>query len=361
MTTSTSPLVLVTGCSGLIGNRLARALASDHRVVGLDLEEPTDRPAGVHFIECDLTSQESVRRALDRVRAEHGTRVASVVHLAAYYDFSGEPSPLYEELTVEGTRRLVRELKRLEVAQLIFSSSLLVMEPTEKDAPPLDESSALQAEWDYPRSKIEAEAVLMREHGPIPTVILRLAGVYDGEGHSVPIVEQISRIYRKSLESLVFPGDKEKGQPFVHLDDAVECMRRTIARRTELDAWEVFLVAERDVMSYEELQGQIGELIHGKEWPTLPVPKPVARAGAWAQEKLPWVESFVKPWMIDLADQHYPVEIDRASRKLGWEPTRRLRDTLPHVLGRLEQDPQGWFERNGLEVPDEARTADASR
>jgi hypothetical protein len=61
--------------------------------------------------------------------------------------------------------------------------------------------------------------------------------------------------------------------------------------------------------------------------------------------------------MIDLADQNYPVEIERARKKLGWEPRRRLRDTLPRMLGRLQQDPRGWLERNGLPVPDEVRAA----
>jgi hypothetical protein len=35
-----------------------------------------------------------VARALERVRAIDGDRIASVVHLAAYYDFAGSDSPL---------------------------------------------------------------------------------------------------------------------------------------------------------------------------------------------------------------------------------------------------------------------------
>ena len=43
------------------------------------------------------------------VRERFGTRIASVIHLAAYYDFSGEPSEKYETITVQGTERLLRE------------------------------------------------------------------------------------------------------------------------------------------------------------------------------------------------------------------------------------------------------------
>ncbi len=47
---------------------------------------------------------------------------------------------------------------------------------------------------------------------------------------------------------------------------------------------EVFLVAEPDVMSYEELQDRIGKLLHGSEWPTIRIPKSTAKgrdAGKW--------------------------------------------------------------------------------
>jgi nucleoside-diphosphate-sugar epimerase len=43
--------------------------------------------------------------------------VASVVHLAAYFDFSGEEHPLYDKLNVEGTRLLLRALGDFEVGQ----------------------------------------------------------------------------------------------------------------------------------------------------------------------------------------------------------------------------------------------------
>jgi nucleoside-diphosphate-sugar epimerase len=72
-------------------------------------------------------------RALATVRQRYSNRLASVIHLAACYDFSGEPSPLYRTLTVEGTQRLLRALQQFKVEQLVFSSTLLVMKPVEED------------------------------------------------------------------------------------------------------------------------------------------------------------------------------------------------------------------------------------
>lgn len=55
-----------------------------------------------------------------------------MVHLAAYYDFLGKPSSKYDEITVVGTRRLLRGLRAgFEVEQFILSSTMLIHGPGE--------------------------------------------------------------------------------------------------------------------------------------------------------------------------------------------------------------------------------------
>jgi nucleoside-diphosphate-sugar epimerase len=350
-TSAERPVVLVTGAAGLIGAKLIAALSANYQVIGLDVKRPRESVAGIDWVECDLTEDESVTRAFTAIIRKHGNWLASVIHLAAYYDFSGEPSPLYRRLTVEGTRRLLRELRGFEVEQFVFSSTLLVMQPAE-EGEVITERSPTEAEeetWDYPRSKIEAERVIARERGAIPAVILRIAGAYDEDCHSIPLAQQISRIYEQKLESYFFPGDSGHGQAFVHLNDLIDCCQRVVELRRELGQEEFFLVAEPEVMSYAELQDRLGELLHGQEWPTIRIPKAVAKAGAWAQEKIAGAEAtFIKPWMVDLADAHYPVEIARARERLSWEPAHRLRDTLGEMVSRLKQDPRQWYETNGL-------------
>jgi nucleoside-diphosphate-sugar epimerase len=349
---TTQPLVLITGSAGYVGTALVDALARRYRVVGLDTKAPKHTAEGTDFINCDLTSDDSVKNALSAIRQRHGDAVASCVHLAAYYDFSGEPSPLYRDLTIEGTRRLLRGLQPFTVEQFVFSSTHIVMKPSEDDEV-ITESSPVEPAWDYPRSKLEAETIVRAERGRIPTVILRLSGVYDEDTHVVPIAQQMSRIYEKEFESYFFPGDATRGQAFVHLEDTVACIQKTIERRHQLGPYEVFLIAEPDLMSYAELQEQLGELIHGEEWPTIRIPKTVAKAGAWVQGKLASEkdEAFIKPWMIDLADDHYPIAIDRAREKLGWQAVHRLRTTLPEMVSRLKRDPEAWYRTNKLKAP----------
>jgi nucleoside-diphosphate-sugar epimerase len=117
-----SPLVVITGGAGLIGSHLTRRLLPDYRVVSLDFKCDPMSPPSVDMICTDLTLDESVSRAVDRIEMIHGTEVASLIHLAAYYDFSGADSPLYEEVTIRGTERLLTEMQRLHLDQVVFSS-----------------------------------------------------------------------------------------------------------------------------------------------------------------------------------------------------------------------------------------------
>jgi nucleoside-diphosphate-sugar epimerase len=348
------PVILVTGSAGLIGTRVVEAFSSSFSVVGMDLKPPEKEVTGSEFIECDLTKDSSVAQALNTLKKRHGNRLASVIHLAAYYDFSGEPSEMYDRLTVDGTFRLLKSLKDFQVEQFVFSSTILVMEPS-KEGEVLTEVSPLEDEpWDYPKSKIKTEHLIRHERDDSPIVILRIAGVFDEDCHSIPIAQHISRIYEKKLESHFFPGDASHGQAFVHLDDLIDCFRKVVDRRAKLDPEETFLIAEPDVMSYAELQDKLGELIHGKEWTTIRIPKVVAKAGAWVQEKVEGEEeTFIKPWMVDLADAHYPVAIGHARVRLGWEPRQSLRETLPEMIRRMKQNPKGWYRANGLSWPED--------
>jgi nucleoside-diphosphate-sugar epimerase len=97
----------------MIGSPLCTMLAARYNVVGFDRAGPPYPPVDVECVSVDLTAADRVRRALERVRHAYGLRLASVIHLAAYYNFSGEPSALYDEITVRGTARLLRALHRM--------------------------------------------------------------------------------------------------------------------------------------------------------------------------------------------------------------------------------------------------------
>jgi nucleoside-diphosphate-sugar epimerase len=349
------PIVLITGSSGFIGAAAVERFAKNFVVVGLDRPGMPYPPAAAHCVEVDLSSDESVQAGLEEVYTKHGGHLASVIHLAAYYDFSGEPSPLYEEITVRGTDRLLHGLQQFRVEQFIFSSTMLVHAPC-LPGQRIDEDWPLEPKWDYPRSKVETEELIRAEHGDIPYVLMRIAGVYDDTCHSIPLANQIQRINEGWLTSHVYPGDTTQGQAFLHLDDLVDAMWRLVERRATLPRELVVLLGEPETLGYEELQHEFGQLIHGEPWETTEIPKAVAKTGAWLQDNMPLMEEpFIKPWMIDLADEHYALDITRARTLLGWEPKRSLRRTLPKMVAALKANPAGWYEQNKLSPPPVAK------
>ncbi|PJK28203.1 vitamin K epoxide reductase family protein [Minwuia thermotolerans] len=351
------PIVLITGAAGGIGTALAEALSDRFHIVGMDMP---GLEADCELIEFDLTDDASVAEAFEKFRARHGGRIASVVHLAAYFDFTGEDHPLYDAVNVEGTRRVLRRLQDFEVEQFVYSSTMLVHEPCELGAM-IDEDSPIGPKWAYPKSKAESERVIAEEHGDIPVAMLRLAGMYDGESAIPTLSQQIARIYERDPKSHLYAGDQRAGQAVIHQDDVVELFRRTVERRKDLPEWCPILAGEEAVMSYAELQDEIGRLIHGEgDWTTVTVPAPVAKAGAWAEVKGEPVipddfdhgePPFIRPFMVDMASDHFMLNTRKARDLLGWEPRRRLREELPGLVDSLKTDPAAWYDRNGIVQP----------
>jgi nucleoside-diphosphate-sugar epimerase len=350
------PLIVLTGAAGNLGASLIRALEDDYTIAGLDRQ--ADVP-GREILEIDITSPASVHSALDRIGREYGRRIAAVIHLVAFFDFSGEPSPLYDAVNLQGTRNLLEALEEFEVERFIYASTMLVHAPV-APGERITEDSPYGPRWEYPRSKLEVEEAI-RAEARMPFAILRLAGVYDEETAVPTLAHQIARIYERKLESHLYSGRLDVGQSMLHREDMIDAVRRTVERRRDLPEKAEILVGEPGAIGYDALQDRIGLLIHGaRQWETIRVPKPIARAGAAAQEMLEPVvpdaidqgeTPFIKPFMIAMADDHYALDIARAEEWLGWRPRHRLEDELPAMIDNLKRDPLAWYRRNGITPP----------
>lgn len=352
------PVIIVTGSSGLLGRPTTERLAGlGCEVFAFDrpgLPGPFADATHAHGVECDLTDYNSVCEAVGDVYRSCGKRLASVVHLAAYYDFSGEDSPLYQKVTIEGTNRLLNVLSGFEIEQFLFSSTMLIHKPAEVGSY-IDENSPLVAKWPYPKSKIETERLIREEHAHVRSVFLRLAGVYTDWGKQPTLVQQINRIYEQDFESHFFPGDQTSGQSSVYLDDAVDAIVRTVERRSMIDPQTAILIGEPDPPSYAELQDLIGHAIYGRNWTTVYIPPVLAQAGAAVIDALQGGEAFIKPFMVSMADDHYALDIHRAKELLDWSPEHKLTDVLPSIIENLLTNPIKWYHENGLGTPQMAQ------
>ncbi|MDQ2666660.1 MAG: NAD-dependent epimerase/dehydratase family protein [Gemmatimonadota bacterium] len=343
--------ILVTGANGEIGQAVMKRFTGQFdQVVGFDRKAPDPPPPGCTHMAVEMTSDESVREGLRILKEHHGPRIASIIHLAAYYDFFGAPSPKYDEVTVRGTERLLRGVQAagFQVEQFVFSSTMLVHAPGEPGQF-INEEWPIQPTWAYPESKVRTEKLIRSGRGTIPVVLLRISGVYDDSCHSIPLAHQIQRIYERQFTNHFYSASTAHGQAFMHADELVDAIERVVERRAQLPPELPVLLGEREALSYDELQHTLSRLIHGTPLETIVVPRLPAKLGAWLMNLIPGKTQFIKPWMIDRAGDHYALDLTKARTLLDWEPKRSLRETLPKMVAALKADPLAWYKDNKLE------------
>lgn len=358
MQSSEKPLILLTGAAGRIGSRLAVAFKKNYTVIGLDQKPCAETEDDII---CDLTSAESVQRGLDNIRLAHGRRIAAVIHLAAYFDFTGENSPLYRRVNVKGTQNLLRALQDFEVERFVYASTMLVHAPG-VPGQKITEEQSVAPKWAYPASKAAAEEIILEERGNISCTILRLAGLYDDETAVPTLSNQIARVYERDFKSHLYAGNMLAGQSFIHQDDMTELFRLVVENRHTLPDVNILLAGESHVMNYQELQNRLGQLIFGDtEWRTINVPQCIAKPAAWLEGKAEPIipddfdqgePPFIRPFMIELASDHYDLDTGRARDLLGWEAQHDIYDGLARLVTDLKKDPAAWYAKNRITPPD---------
>lgn len=280
-------LIIVTGSCGRIGAAVVKRLSGKFNIAGFELLKAFYAGATEELIPVDISSEESVHQAFRHIRDYYGNKIHSVIHLAAYYSFSDQNETLYNKITVQGTERLLKHLQTFEVGQFIFSSTMLVHAPCGLNEK-INEDWPVKPSWAYPKSKVATEKIIHEQRGNIPAVVLRIAGVYDDMCHSIPISNQIQRIYEKQLESHLFSGNLSHGASYLHMDDLVDAIVTAVEKRQQLPAETTLVMGEPETLSYDYMQRRISSLLFGKEIKTYSIPKPLAKIGAYLQDKLPF-------------------------------------------------------------------------
>lgn len=350
--------ILITGINGRIGRYLNHRLKDDYEIIGIDNEDPEEVETSFDYYKIDVSSDESVKEGFDAIFQKHGCEFEAVIHLVAFYSFKGESYAPYKEITVEGTKRVVNALSSARVGLFIYTSTLLVYKPC-KRTQTINEDSPLDPKWEYPKSKVETETFLKTKKDLFPIAILRIAGCYNEECQSIPISNQIKRIYEKSPKSHFYPGDLKKGAAYLHFKDLADAVAKVITHKEQLSSYEIFIMGEEITVSYQELQHTIGKLLWGKPWKTFWIPKWFAKLGAWIQVHVPFLpKPFIRPWMVDFTDDHYQLDIAKSKKLLDWQPQHSLRNALPKMIDHLKKDPLGWYKKNKLDPPDFLKKTD---
>ncbi len=101
--------IVVTGASGFLGRQLLGLLRRRHHVLAVDrralAESEMAHHPRVEWYQVDLCDREAVEATVACIAAGGGAQV--LIHLAAYYDYTGEEHPEYQRTNVDALRILL--------------------------------------------------------------------------------------------------------------------------------------------------------------------------------------------------------------------------------------------------------------
>lgn len=314
-------MILVSGASGFIGQRLVSQLLLDGCVCRQLVHRPGGEPSA--FV-ADLADGGALAKACSGVE--------SIFHCAGYAhafaSLSGDDLAKHREVNFEGTRNLVEAAGRAGVKRFVYLSSVKAMvEPGEQC---IDEDFSGQPETAYGQSKLAAEQAVLaagRRYG-MHVVNLRLAMVYGSGGRGN--LERMGRLVARGL----FPPLPETGnhRSLVHVDDVVSAMR--LAAADDRANGRSYIVAGREAPSGRALYDALRQA-QGLPPCRWSVPAVALRLAAKTGDGLEKLLGRRLPLDSEVLDRllgsawYSPTRIER---ELGWKPRVSLLDGLSEML-----------------------------
>lgn len=300
--------VLVTGSSGLLGRPLCERLEEGGDSVDqYDLRAP---PGGNHpesFESRDILSREQLRSAVANANG--------VIHLAAVSRCApAEADPaMAHRVNVEGTRNVLEAIQSVGRSNpwFLLASSREVY--GEVRTVPVSEKFPVQPKAVYGRTKADAEAEVRRfaASNPGRATILRLTNLYGSPWDYPERVIPAFLTRARSGQPLEVRGPQQI-LDFLHVDDAVEAIVRSIGRFSKSDGeLEILNIASGIGCSLRELARQVIQL---------------TGSGSAVREVSPatWTPS------------QFVADISRARSLLGWGPTIPLPQGLAELSAAFD-------------------------
>jgi nucleoside-diphosphate-sugar epimerase len=333
----------VTGATGFIGQRLVRTLVEDGTPVTVLVRPPHAettrkkwRQRNVSVVSGDLAEIASLAHTCDGIDR--------IFHLAAYAQTgtgeSARASAHHWQVTVEGTRGLLREAIRAGVKRFVFTSSVKAM--GEGGASCLNEDSPAIPVSEYGKAKLAAESVVTaagREHG-LHTATLRLPLVY-GAANRGSIAQLIATFDRGNLPMLPDTGN---ARSMVHVDDVVRAL--LLLANDPKAHGQVYIVTDGRRYSTREICEWIVHAL-GKKVPGWSVPLWVLRAGARVGDLLRhtvWPGVFFDSRLLDKLVGSAWYSSRKIEHELGFHARWSFRTALPDMIAeyralRKEHEP----------------------
>ena len=346
-----APRIVVTGASGFLGRRVVKLFRHQHHVIAIDRrtrdETSVSALANVEWHSVDIADADAIAATFERIKKEGGAK--AILHLAAWYDFTGRDHLEYTRTNVEGTRILLERAETLGVERFVFASSVAAC-AFSTPGHPITETSPPEAEHVYGRSKRAGEA-LVRSWPKLPTAIVRFGALYSDWCEYPPLYVFLDTWLSRHWNRNILGGKGRTSAPYLHVRDAAECLLAVVAKGRDVEPAEVFLAAPDGAVSHHQLFAAATAYAERQARKPLLVPRSLAAIGMRARDllgRLTGRRPFEQPWMAKYLDTELAVDATRTRARLGWAPHPRL-DVLrriPFLVENKRASPVEWMARN---------------
>lgn len=343
--------IIVLGASGFIGRHLLDDLKQDHRIFAIARRSQRECGAPLHaniaWMQVDIGNRDDLARTFREIVSAGGAE--TLLHLAAFYDFSGERNPEYERTNVQGTKNVLDLVDPLNLKRFVFASSVAACSFPRPEGP-INEETPPDGDHIYAWSKRLGEE-MVRERTDLRSVIVRFGATYSDWCEYPPLFKLMEAWLKKSWRSRILAGKGLSGIPYIHIRDVVRFLRRLIAGERELAAGEILIASTPGCSTHRRLFEQASLHFFGfRKRPILTSPT-LCRAGLVAMDlwgRLVGKRPFERPWMARYIDRQMEIELLHTEARLGWSPSPRnhIERRVPFMIERLKSEPLLWMVKN---------------
>ena len=341
------PVIIITGASGFIGRHLLDDLAKDHRIFAIARRSPQECKApvlpNIAWIRADVGDWESISRAFREIATAGGADI--LIHLAAYYDFTGEENPEYKRTNLDGTRNVLTLSKTLGLKLFVYGSSVAAC-----SYPPANEMVTEQSPADgphiYSRTKRDGEKMVLEELPTLPACIVRFGAVFSDWCEYPPLYALFQTWLGPSWRSRFMAGKGISALPYIHIRDIVGFFRKLLHRIDRVNNGQVLLASTNNATDHRTIFESATGSFYGKARRPLLVPRVLTGIGLYLMNL--FSKPFERPWMWRYIDRQLLVNPQATFALLDWVPAARLRieNRLPFLVERFKSEPFAWQSRN---------------
>ena len=264
--------ILITGATVFIGSHLVEGLVANNHDIVCMVRKTSDTSRlddlGVEIRIGDLTDPSSLKKVTKNIDL--------VYHLGAYYTFLGKKH-LYEKINEKGTKNLLDSCESAGVSRFIYCSSTEAIGAVPIAKPDIKEEYAKEnapynPQYDYGKSKVNTEKIVMESEGKIDWTILRPSGVYGPRCLNDISFWWIESIAKNKM-SAWFRIRNSGTVHFTHVSDIIQGFDLAMDPKAKN---EIFYISSDKCQNVDEAITEISSFFNRKP-PRLAIPKLLAQ------------------------------------------------------------------------------------